>query len=225
MVVPGQIMNLKGFKLQLPVAGPKAGSVEEILQPQLDSYSSIYFNASADNGVLFWCPENGAHTSGSTLPRSELREVLDFDLRAGGFHELNVTLAVIETTATKSITIGQAHFDGLSGSCSICVELEWNDGVINSHMRDSNCKTVKQTVSNNYQLGQMFSYTIRVIGNAVFVFTNSGSMKEPYPYSWLTTDTPLYFKAGNYLQDVGPSATIGSQVKIFKLATFHKIMM
>ena len=51
---------------------------------------------------------------------------------------------VIETTATKSITIGQAHFDGLSGSCSICVELEWNDGVINSHMRDSNCKTVKQ---------------------------------------------------------------------------------
>ena len=95
MVVPGQIMNLKGFKLQLPVAGPKAGSVEEILQPQLDSYSSIYFNASADNGVLFWCPENGAHTSGSTLPRSELREVLDFDLRAGGFHELNVTLAVI----------------------------------------------------------------------------------------------------------------------------------
>ena len=220
---PGQLHNLTGWDLQLPLSDG-GGGVQIIKGKALQTYSSIYFNTSATDGhsMSFWCPENGAHTSGSNYPRSELREELDFDLSAGSFHRLNATLTVVRTTPKNSITIGQAHVDGVSGACSIFVELEWAGGDIVSHMRDSKCKGVSVTVGTGYKLGDPISYSIVVAGNTAFVSTDRGSQDKPYAYLWLKTSTPVYFKSGNYLQDTGSSASVGSLVLISELTTEHR---
>jgi hypothetical protein len=192
---PGKNFNLTSFDLQLPVAA-SGGGVEIIKEPALNTYSSQYFFTDAtDNQMTFFCPLNGAHTSGSNYPRSELRENPDYDLRAGGFHRLNATMTVVQVTSSKAITIGQAHFDGVSGACSILVELEWQDGSINSHMRDKNCKGVTTTIASGLKLGSEFTYHIVIAGDTALVTTDHGNgQKAPYAYSWLKTSTPWYFK-------------------------------
>ena len=196
---PGALFNISRFDLQLPVAG-SGGGVEIIKAPAINSYTSKYFYTDpADNQMTFFCPLDGAHTSGSNYPRSELRENPNYDLT--GFHRLNATLTVVTVTSTKAITIGQAHIDGVSGACSIFVELEWENGDIISHMRDKNCKSVKQTIASGVQLGQPVSYSIVVSGDTAFVTTDRGNgQKAPYAYSWLKQSTPWYFKFGNYCE-------------------------
>jgi len=172
---PGALFNLSSFKLQLPVAAP-GGGVQEISQPALESYTSAWFYTdAADGGMTFFTPLNGAHTSGSNYPRTELRQEPNFDL-SPGYHQINVTMQVDAVTSTGAITIGQVHLDGLSGACSIFVELEWSGaGDIVAHLRDSACKGVKATVGHGYALGQRFSYSMTVQGADVTVSTDSGS--------------------------------------------------
>jgi hypothetical protein len=138
---PGVLFNLSSFGLQLPLSNGKGG-VEQVYQPSLRTYSSPYFfTDAADRGMVFWCPENGATTSGSGFPRSELREEVDFGL--GGRHVLNTTIAVVLTNSSKaSVTIGQAHIDGISGHCSIFVELMWTAGTVVAHLRDKGASAV-----------------------------------------------------------------------------------
>ena len=219
---PGQLFNLSTFDLQLPVAA-SGGGVEVIKSDALmKGYTSEYFYTDPnDQSMVFFCPENGAHTSGSNFPRSELRQNPDFTLKAGGKHVLNVTIAVTQTTAKKSITIGQAHIDGVSGHCSIFVELEWTSGNVVSHLRDKNCGSVSEVVGTGYNLGDKVTYSIVVDGATAIVTTDRGSMK-PYTYSWLPTSTPVYFKAGNYLQDSGSDSKLGGIVKIYHLSTSHQ---
>ena len=133
---PGQLFNLTNWKLQLPVSDGNGG-VLSVAQPALATYTSEYFytNASDGNSMTFWAPINGAHTSGSSYPRSELRDLIDFNY--SGTHILSVNMTVYEVPPNGKITIGQAHFDGVSGDCSIFCELEWQPvGSIVSHVRD-----------------------------------------------------------------------------------------
>ena len=193
---PGALFNLSSFLLQLPTS--TNGGVTEIKQPALATYTSaFFFTDPADKGMTFWCPQNGATTSGSSFPRSELRETVDFDL-SPGLHILNATVTVLQTTATQSITIGQAHVDGLSGHCSIFVELEWTKGVVVAHLRDKACRGVNVELG-AYALGEPVSYSIALRGNTAQVTTDKVAGK-PYSYTWLPTNTQVYFKAGDYLQ-------------------------
>jgi hypothetical protein len=143
---PGVLFNLSSWGLQLPLSNGKGG-VTQVLQPALKTYTSAYFYTDpADNGMTFWCPENGATTGGSSFPRSELREEFDFDLSPGR-HVLNATVAVLSANSSKaSVTIGQAHVDGISGHCSIFVELMWTDGTVTAHLRDKSCNNVNVIV-------------------------------------------------------------------------------
>lgn len=137
---PGQLFNLSNWDLQLPVSNGNGGVVV-ISQPALASYTSEYFytNASDGNSMTFWAPINGAHTSGSSYPRSELRELIDFNY--SGTHILSVNMTVFEVPPNGKITIGQAHFDGVTRACSIFCELEWQPvGSIVSHVRDEASK-------------------------------------------------------------------------------------
>ena len=143
---PGVLFNLSSWGLQLPLSNGKGG-VAQVLQPALKTYTSAYFYTDpADNGMTFWCPENGATTGGSSFPRSELREEFDFDLSPGR-HVLNATVAVLSANSSKaSVTIGQAHVDGISGHCSIFGELMWTDGTVTAHLRDKGCNNVNVIV-------------------------------------------------------------------------------
>lgn len=218
---PGASFNLTSYTLQLPVAAP-GGGVQEVKWPALATYTSKYFYTDpADGAMTFFAPENGATTSGSKYPRSELRQNVDFDLSQGSRHVLNATLAVTATAGGTAITIGQAHVDGLSGSCSIFVELEWTAaGDVVAHLRDKACDNVSKTVGSGYKLGDKITYSIVVEGDTAVVTTDSGSM-APYAYAWLKTSTPVYFKAGDYFQGTGSSSTLGGTVKVYSLSTSH----
>ena len=72
---PSDILNLDNWYLGLPI-----GSDEDptnIEQPELDSYSiDPWFEVTSDcTGVQFRAAVNGVTTSGSSYPRSELREI------------------------------------------------------------------------------------------------------------------------------------------------------
>ena len=219
---PGALFNLTSFTLQLPVAAG-GGGVQEVKWPALATYTSQYFytDAADGNAMAFFCPENGATTSGSGFPRSELRENVDFDLRKGSLHVLNATVAVTATAGGTSITIGQAHIDGVQHACSIFLELEWTAaGDIAAHLRDKACKGVTKTVARGVKLGDKLAYSVVVAGDTLTVTTDRGSL-APYSYTWLKTSTPVYFKAGDYYQGTGSSASQGGAVKIYALSTSH----
>ena len=174
---PGALFNLSSWQLQLPTSNG-AGGVTIISMPALASYSSEYFYTNATTSAMtFWCPENGAHTSGSSYPRSELRQIPNWHFK--GHSQLNVTMSVLKLPTGGSITIGQVHADGLSGHCSIIIELEFSDGEIVAHLRDSACKGVTKKVGSGVALGQSFSYSLTIDGTLATAATDSGGM-APY---------------------------------------------
>src|SRR5947209_5591622 len=75
---PGGNFDLSHWKLQLPTANGSltcsGGSVDEIKPAQLAGFTNAYFYTGSDGAMVFWAPINGATTSGSQNPRSELRE-------------------------------------------------------------------------------------------------------------------------------------------------------
>src|SRR5947207_8419061 len=78
---PGENFNLTNFYLGLPVDSTNgtAGPSASIPAAQLVAgYSNaLYFYTSPDGGMVFWAPVTGATTSGSSYPRSELREQIN----------------------------------------------------------------------------------------------------------------------------------------------------
>ena len=134
--VPGSILNLTSYTLQTPYAS--GSTIVQIKNPQLQRYNDSTFYAAACTAgsgscVYFFTPEDGAHTSGSSYPRSELRQNFDWSTPAAGSKEAHwsaATLAVLNAGSADSVCIGQIHADGISGHCSIIVELEcaWGGG-------------------------------------------------------------------------------------------------
>ena len=82
-LLPSQVLDLRNWKITLPIDANGNGRADEITQPALSSYSSAYFQANAaGSGVVFRAPVGGATTGGSQFPRSELRE-MDGSTEAG----------------------------------------------------------------------------------------------------------------------------------------------
>ena len=222
---PGSLFNLSSWVLQLPIADGKGGVVE-IKQPALETYTSAYFFTDPQTQAMtFWAPEDGAHTSGSSYPRSELRQVPDITLEHAA--QLNVTMSVTKVPSGGAITVGQIHFSSISGHCSIVIELEYDAGDLIAHLRDSACKGISKTVGKGYALGERFSYALTILGGgslSVSAISDTGSM-PPYKYDWAiggcgqaTGKCPLYFKTGDYIQSASSSATQGGIVAIHSLA-------
>ena len=222
---PGALFDLSTFNLQLPVSNGNGGVVI-VKQPDLATYSSQYFYTNAtDNSMTFFAPVNGATTSGSKYPRSELRQLPNFDFT--GHHVLNVTMTVrVAPPTTGAITIGQVHRDGVSGSCSIVSEFEWqavspgsSTGHLVNHFRDQACSGKTATVAGTVELGERFSYSLVMDGQTMHVWTSKGAL-APYTYSWYTTEQQ-YFKAGDYVQESGTSSTDGGVVAIHAITSSH----
>src|SRR5262245_33357455 len=76
---PAALLDLRNWKLTLPIASPGGSSPLEVKQPELATYSHdeyFHLNAARD-GVVFRAHAGGATTSNSGYPRSELREMAD----------------------------------------------------------------------------------------------------------------------------------------------------
>src|ERR1700754_4217801 len=74
---PAAVLDLTTWKITLPTGA--SGSPTEVKQPALDSFQVAPWFTTADScrAVQFRAPVNGVTTSGSSYPRSELREIAD----------------------------------------------------------------------------------------------------------------------------------------------------
>ena len=112
------------------------------------------------------------------------------------------------------------HVDGVSGKCSIIVEFEWENGDLAAHLRTETCGGHTETVAAGLGLGDTFSFSLVVDEKTVSVSTSKGDI-TPWDYTWMNTSVPIYFKAGNYVQEAGTDAAQGAVVKILALSVTH----
>jgi Alginate lyase len=208
---PGQNFNLTQFKLQLPITS--GNGVLEILPQQLTTYASEFFFSDKTTGAMvMWVPSNGAHTSGSKFPRTELRSIKDFTISTANT-SLTVAMAVLQTPKRNNVVIGQ-----LKGESDQPLELRWMDGSIVASVKP----VFKQTTTPDYAIvkglkeGEPFTYTMTAKAGTVVVTVNDVPKTIVFDKSW--NADKVYWKFGNYCQDNSAVPNNSAKVAVFSFS-------
>jgi hypothetical protein len=218
---PGQNFDLTHWKLTLPEPGAPEISAATLTA----GYTSQWFYTGPDGAMTFWCPVTGGTTSGSTYPRSELREMLNptsssSNWTSYGTHILRAVCRVTQVPSSGKIIIGQIHaYNG-----NPLVKLQWSGGKIENLVKNSptNSTDTKYTLLTGLALGTTITYEILAQDGVVTVTANN----VPSTQNFLASD-PLwagetfYFKAGDYVQDNVGTNTEGGIVSFTSLTTTH----
>lgn len=219
---PAAVLDLKLWKLTLPVKGSGSGPLE-ILQPALATYkhdSYFYLNA-VKNGVIFRVNHGGHTTSGSSNPRTELREMAGDGTKqaswssTSGTHKMTIKQKINRLTKVKPhVVVGQIH-DANDDVTVFRLEGKslWITDGNTAHGR---------LLTDNYQLGTIFTVGFEVSGGVVKYYYND----QLVPYSQKKSFSGAYFKAGNYLQSnplTAPSESTSeySEVEILDVQVAH----
>lgn len=221
---PSGVLNLSPWELTLPIpeSSSQPNNPKDIYQPSLNDYShSEYFHLNGSgNGVVFKAHCGGTTTSGSSYPRSELREMnsgySSSSQKASwstssGTHTMFIRQAITHLpNKKKHVVAGQIHDKNddvivfrLEGS-KLFIDINGNDG---------------PTLTNNYSLGTEFTVKFVASGGKIKCYYN-GSLK--YTYSKKTSG--CYFKAGCYTQSntsKGDSYSAYGEVVIYDLWVSH----
>ena len=237
---PGQNFDLSVWKLTLPVdgSGQFSGVAVEV-KPLASTYqNALYFYSAADGAMTFMAPTEGATTSGSHYPRSELRELTSSGANAAWTVEqggsLSATLAVNEvplatTGKNGRVVIGQIH-----GPNDELCRLYYDNGQLyfyddKSGANQNELQYILKSstgATTSIPLNAPFDYTIVVANGSLVVSARHGgttySATEPITSFW--RGQALYFKAGVYVQVGKPGSgagTVGTgrgKVSFYKLA-------
>ena len=230
---PGTNFNLSNWYIQFPTAGGSltcsGGSVDSASTTQLiNGYTNApYFYTGSDGAMVFWAPINGATTSGSSYPRSELRELVktndtSVDWTPYGTHILNAQVKVLQVpTNTKKVIIGQIH--GYSGAALPTVKVEFGNNTVyatvKTNSNDDSSDFVFTSVSSG--LSNNINYEIKVVNGLISIVinnkTNSMNIFQTDPNY---TNETQYFKAGDYCQAnscSNPSTNDGARVAFYAL--------
>ena len=189
---PSELLDLTNWKLTLPI-----NKAQE--QKNLAGYTAApYFGLSADKqGVAFQCSVAGETTSGSSYPRSELREMNGSSNASwsstSGTHVLTATLAVTHLPVVKpQVVVGQIH-DANDDVIEILATGTGN-GTFRLGYRWGG-KEQSVPLIGSVRLGEVFTYTISVSGGTFRVSANGQA-----PQTQSKALSGLYFKAGIYVQ-------------------------
>jgi hypothetical protein len=228
---PAGNFNLTNWYLGLPVdgSGGTNGASASISAATLTAgYSNaLYFHTAADGAMVFWAFCNGATTSGSSYPRSELREQISPPSNSSnwiplGLHQLNAQCRVTQVPSTGKVIIGQIHC--YTGNARPLVKLQYNNGVIEALIKtNSNFDPDYKFYFQNVGLSNLVNYQIRM-ENGLITTTVNGSNQTINVFltdpDWATNG--LYFKAGSYCQDnSGTNDSEGARVAFYALARSH----
>ncbi len=190
---PAQILNLTNWKITLPIGS--SGSPTEIKQPALTTYKIDPWFVVKGSGVQFRAAVNGTTTSGSSYPRSELREMTGSGTTnaswssTSGTHTMTVDTMVTHLPNTKPhLVIGQIH-DSADDVTVFRVEgtTLW--------ITDGNT-THGFAVDTNFALNKRVSIKFEVSAGKVKYYYNGTLL----PYSQSKSFSGAYFKAGAYTQ-------------------------
>jgi hypothetical protein len=236
---PADVLNFARWTLQT-FTDSSVSAIKQIDSATLMAgYADKFFYVTHDedgDAVAFFAPDNGAHTTNSLHPRSELRELKadgqthalwdPFDNMA---HTMSATLKV--TNAPHRLCIGQIHADAQltgSGPASIkpLMELyyESNGDLTVAFQNGPAAKQTEQSVHLNVPVGQKFSYVIQVQGgNESVAVTYGGTTKtvsQGIPSSFQNYGE--YFKAGAYNQTKDNTQSTGAQDRFYSLSVVHQ---
>jgi hypothetical protein len=201
--VPG-FENMSYWKLTVPVDsnGGTGGTAAEVKQPALATFANpAYFHASSDNQkVYFRARVDGATTSNSAYPRSELREMRSDGATSAawsnvsGTHQMTITQAITHLPDAKPhVVAGQIH-----GGSSDVLQIRLEGAKL--FARFEGTSSYDQTLNSNYQLGTMFTVVIRADASGIAVYYDDGSVRTQVGRNVKATAATWYFKAGCYTQ-------------------------
>lgn len=219
---PGGNFDLTHWYLGLPDAGSSS------IQPsQLEAgYTSDWFYTGADGAMVFWAPVNGGTTSGSTYPRSELRELIaGTDNSTGinwtvlGSHALAAQCRVLQVPSTGKVIIGQIH----GGSTPLC-KVYYSNGTIYTRVHTQPTGGTE----NQYEFGASaldvpISFELRVDDGVLTMTVNGTTHTYDFVANSNWSGAQFYFKAGSYCQDNVGQGTEGSRVAFYTLSVNHVI--
>jgi len=228
---PGGNFNLTNYYLGLPVdsSGGTNGDSASISASQLVSgYTTNYFYTGPDGAMTFWAFCLGATTSGSSFPRSELREQISSGSNSSnwvayGTHILNAQCKVTQVPSTGKVIIGQIH--GYTGSALPLVKLQYNNGTLEGLIKTNadNDLTDKKYTFGTVGLSNLITYQIKVVDGLVSLAMNGSTqslnvfVSDPH---WATNT--LYFKAGSYCQDnTATNTDEGARIAFYSLSRSH----
>jgi hypothetical protein len=194
---PSQILNLTNWKITLPIGS--SGSPTEIKQPALATYKIDPYFIVAQGGVQFRAPVNGTTTSGSSNPRSELREMTSNGIAnaswssTSGTHTMTIDQMVTHLPNDtnhdgRGIVVGQIH--DANDDVSV-FRLEGTTLWIT----DGNT-THGHAVDTNLPLGKRFTVKFEVSAGKIKYYYNG----QLLPYTQSKSFSGAYFKAGAYTQ-------------------------
>ncbi|KAF1055090.1 MAG: hypothetical protein GAK43_00519 [Stenotrophomonas maltophilia] len=223
------MIDLSTWNLTLPQGRPPL----TIATARLASdYQSDYFRRTPD-GVVFWAPVNGSHTSNSEYPRTELRETQSngkpFNWRYARMDsQLRASLRIDTLPSSRRVVIGQIHSDGWgSGDAAPLVKLVYqlrlDQGRILAQVRSrpDDATTKEFTVLDGIPMGRRFSYRLGVSHEGVLsISVNDQKLTQQLDPQW--ANQGLYFKAGVYLQDNRGPVSEGGQATFSELSIHHQ---
>jgi hypothetical protein len=218
-LLPSTILDLKNWKLTLPIDTDDSGVAHEIEQPQLQTFRDrnyFYANDTRD-GVVFRAYADGITTKNSKYPRSELREMTDNGSEnanwtpSRGVHTMTVRQAITHRPDEKDELVAAQIHD--TSDDVVMVRLEGNRLFV-----ESGGKNIGD-LDANYVLGTVYTVTITVKDNMVYI-----SYNDVLKVTHAVSGTGYYFKAGCYTQtnlSRGDPATSYGEVVIYKLEVTH----
>jgi alginate lyase len=213
------VLDLRNWKLTLPVCTCHPPDPDEVKQPELARYQSHFFQANdSGDGIIFRATVGGVPTVGSEYARTELREMTSDGIRRAswsgrlGTHVLTIRQAIDHLpTARPALVAGQIHGTSAYG---MLIRL---DG------RRLYVRTADGPMGDldaDYELGQIFTLRLEVKDARIRVYYD-GEPKVEFTRFWET----CYFKAGVYLQSNrqrwGDNDQAYGQVTIYDLAVIH----
>ena len=206
---PSEILNLTNWKITLPVGS--GGSPTEIKPPAIQTYKiDPWFMPNTNcTGVQFRAhTSSSTTTSGSSYPRSELRErTADGSAEIGwtnssGTHTLTIDQAITSVPKGKRhVVAGQIH-DGNDDVTVFRLELPDNSttNIGTLYVTEGN-NTHAKVITNSYTLGTRFQVRfVATTGKIEMYYKPEGTANFTLIHTLNKTISGSYFKAGAYTQ-------------------------
>ena len=218
-VRPSQLLDLRNWYLTLPTGS--AGQPDTVEQPDLDAYSSSFFQVDPQrDGVVFTANAGGVTTKNSTYPRSELRE-MNGDQKASwsnrtGAHTLTVRQAVTELPKAKPELVTAQIHDEESDVMEVRLE---DKRLIAQYGGDDKGGKKEFVIDPDYALGRPYDLRLVATDGRIDVVYNgkpAGSIAQ--------SGSGWYFKTGSYLQsntEKGDAADAVGKVVLYQVGVTH----
>jgi PKD repeat protein len=231
---PGGNFDLSHWKVQLPTSNDvltcNNGSVDEKTPAQLEAgFTNTYFYTGTDGAMVFWAPINGATTSGSSYPRSELRELINpssstVNWIPFGTHVLDAQCKVLQVPGSKKVIIGQIH--AYSSAALPTVKIYYNNGNVYGTVKTNSTDDASdfKFPSVSVGLSNIITYQIKVVNGLVTIaYNNKTNSLNIFQSDPNYTNETQYFKAGDYCQSNACSNPLnqGALVAFYAVNLFH----